>query len=148
MFPPSAAPPSKTKNPHRMARGNDRPQGPLISSKSDFYINGRAGLLASGSAPLHAFPGKYAQWREAITPVTAAGPRRSHTGFPILPFGHPANYSVSGDTLFEGDARVKPGRDRERNKSADRWGLVNQVLRYSKSYKDDIYLLKRLKRHL
>jgi len=32
-----------------------------------------------------------AQWREAINPVTAAGPRRSHTGFPILPFGHPTN---------------------------------------------------------
>jgi hypothetical protein len=26
--------------------------------------------------------------------------------------------------------------------------LVDQVLRYSKNYKDDIYLLNRLKRHL
>src|SRR6266508_4080850 len=53
--------------------------------------NGEAGLRTSGSTPaLPAFPTRWGQWLRVsrvggCSPVTAAGPCRIHTGFPILP---------------------------------------------------------------
>src|SRR6266542_2752099 len=77
--------------------------------------NGEAGLRTSGSTPaLPAFPTRWGQWLRVsrvggCSPVTAAGPCRIHTGFPILPtiVGHLACCAAD-----DGGSRHAPGRGR------------------------------------
>src|SRR6266498_371046 len=88
--------------------------------------NGEAGLRTSGSTPaLPAFPTRWGQWLRVsrvggCSPVTAAGPCRIHTGFPILPtiVGHLACCAA------DDGSRHAPGRGRCRLDAGAGGGLV------------------------
>jgi len=55
-------------------------------------MNGRAGLLASGSAPLRTFPGWKAQWPGAIKSGYSGGPAPVSHRLPYSPFRAPSQY--------------------------------------------------------
>jgi len=93
------------------------------------------------NVPLHTFPGDGTQWRAAIKSGYSGGPAPVLHRLPYSPFRAPGQYSVSMVSIFEEGWVSQTGGTIPKM-------LEDHLMRYSNSYKNEIYLLNRLKGYM